>query len=230
MATNGIERITNKILADAQERADKILADARAECKEIQAATEARAQDIRDRLSDEAQHKGADLIAHARSAAAMKKRNALQAQESQLIDGVFDGAKEWVLALPKEKYTELLIGLLSAALLEQAETEARDLALYGEESEAIGQFEILLNKKDRETCGRDVLEGLKKRYANSTRLPQGHTDKLVLSKNTCNIEGGAVLRYGDVESNCSFEMLFGELHRELETDVARALFDVRGSR
>lgn len=228
MATNGINRITDKILADAQAKADAILADAQAECDRIKASYDARAQEIRDRLSEQAQAKGTDMIARAKASAAMKKRNALQAQESRLIDGVFDSAREWVLALPREKYTELLVGLLSAALLEQAETEAKNLALYGEEGEEIETFEILLNKKDRETCGRDVLEALKKRYANSNRLPTGWIERLVLSKNTLNMDGGAVLRYGDVESNCSFEMLFGQLHRELETEVAGALFDVRG--
>lgn len=228
MATNGINRITDKILADAQAKADAILADAQAECDRIKASYDARAQEIRDRLSEQAQAKGTDMIARAKASATMKKRNALQAQESRLIDGVFDSAREWVLALPREKYTELLVGLLSAALLEQAETEAKNLALYGEEGEEIETFEILLNKKDRETCGRDVLEALKKRYANSNRLPAGWIERLVLSKNTLNMDGGAVLRYGDVESNCSFEMLFGQLHRELETEVAGALFDVRG--
>ena len=229
MATNGVNRITDKILADAQARADKILADAQAECDKISADYNARAQQIRDKLSDDAQAKGTDLIARAKAAAAMKKRNILQAQESQLIDGVFDGAKEWVLGLPKEKYVDLLAGLLSAALIEQADTEAQNLATYEEESEPIEQFEVLLNKKDREGCGKELLESVKKRYANSSRLPAGRTDKLVLSKNTLNIEGGVVLRYGDVESNCSFEMLFGQLHRELEAEVAQALFDVRSA-
>lgn len=229
MATNGINKITDKILADAQTQADRILADAQAECDAIRAGYESRAQEIRDRLSEEAQEKGADLIARAKAAAAMKKRNFLQAQQSSLIDGVFDGAKQWVLNLPQEKYTDLLAGLLSAALLEQAETEARDLALYGEESEPIERFEVLMNKKDRESCGAAVLTAVKKRYAGSNRLPAGRLDRLVLSKNTLNIEGGLVLRYGDVESNCSFEMLFGQLRRELEAEVAGALFDARGN-
>ncbi len=227
MATNGINRITDKILADAQARANGILADAQAECDRINADYDARVQEIRDKLSEDAQAKGADMIARAKAAAAMKKRNILQAQESQLIDGVFDGAKEWVLGLPKEKYTDLLAGLLSAALIEQADTEAQNLATYGEESEPIEQFEVLMNKRDRESCGKDVLENVKKRYANSSRLPAGRIEKLVLSKNTLNIDGGVVLRYGDVESNCSLEMLFGQLHRELEAEVAQALFDVR---
>ena len=86
MATNGVNRITDKILADAQARADKILADAQAECDKISADYNARAQQIRDKLSDDAQAKGTDLIARAKAAAAMKKRNILQAQESGFWD------------------------------------------------------------------------------------------------------------------------------------------------
>lgn len=228
MATNGIERITEKILADARARADRILADAQAECDGIRAESERRAGQIRERLTEDAQAKGADLVARAKAAAAMKKRNVLQAQEATLIDGVFDGAREWVLALPREKYTELLVGLLSAALLEQAETEAKNLALYGEESEQVEVFEVLLNKKDRESCGKAVIEAVKKRYAGSNRLPEGRAERLVLSKDTLNADGGVVLRYGDVESNCTFETLFGQLHREKEAEVAHALLDVRG--
>ena len=35
MAMNGLDRITDKILAEAQERADRILADAQAESEKI---------------------------------------------------------------------------------------------------------------------------------------------------------------------------------------------------
>ena len=116
------------------------------------------------------------------------------------------------------------MGLLAAALIEQADTEAQNLATYGEESEPIEQFEVLLNKKDREGCGKELLESVKKRYANSSRLPAGRTDKLVLSKNTLNIEGGVVLRYGDVESNCSFEMLLALSREKTERGAAKLLF------
>ena len=61
----------------------------RTELKAMPPERAARVQEIRDKLSEDAQAKGADMIARAKAAAAMKKRNILQAQESQLIDGVF---------------------------------------------------------------------------------------------------------------------------------------------
>ncbi len=230
MATNGINRITDKILADAQAKADKILADAQAECDAIKADYEARAEKIRERLAEETRTVAMDTVNRTKAGTAMKRRNVLQVQESLLIDGVFDGAKEWVLGLSKEKYTELLAGLLSAALLEQADTEAKNAELYGEESDDVEVFEVLMNKHDRDNCGADVIKAVQKKYANSGKLPQGRTEKLTLSKNTPNISGGLILRYGDVEANCSFEMLFDQLHRELEADVAHVLFDARGKK
>ena len=38
------------------------------------------------------------------------------------------------------------------------------------------------------------------------------------------IDGGLILRYGDIESNCSLELLFAGLRRELEGEVSHALF------
>ena len=42
-------------------------------------------------------------------------------------------------------------------------------------------------------------------------------------------KGGAVVCYGPVECNCSLEMIFAQLRRELEGEVCEALFDFRGN-
>ena len=52
---NGLDRITDRILAEAQERADRILADAEAERDRITADYTARAEQIRTTLSAEAE-------------------------------------------------------------------------------------------------------------------------------------------------------------------------------
>ena len=77
MAMNGLDRITDKILAEAQERADRILADAQAESEKITADYAARAEQIRSTLSEEAEREGMDRVTRAKSAAATGKRNLL---------------------------------------------------------------------------------------------------------------------------------------------------------
>ena len=229
MSVNGLEKITEKILADARERAAAILAQAEADCREITADYAARADGIRERLSSDAERRGEDMVARARSAAAMKKRNLLLEQRSDLIDGVFVSAAEWVRSLQDEPYAELLAGLLASSVLELTETETKNLALYGdetEESDVAELLELLLNKKDRDRVGAAVLEIAKKKL--SGKVAPERLQTLVLAKDTADIDGGVILRAGDVEFNCSFAMLFSLLKRELEADVSRALFAPRG--
>lgn len=225
---NGLKHMTARILSDARDRADAILAEAEADCREIAARYSAEADTIRERLSLEAEAKGADMIARAKSAAAMEKRNLLLVQQGEMIDGVFTDAENWVLALPTDQYTNVLGGLLAAALYELFETQAENQALYGEEDEdADAPCEVLMNKKDREAVGAEVLAVAKRKLTG--KVPEEQLSKLVLSKDTVRIRGGVVLRRGNVELNNSFEAVFSQLRRELEGEVAQVLFEVRGS-
>ena len=225
---NGLKHMTARILSDARDRADAILAEAEADCREIAARYSAEADTIRERLSLEAEAKGADMIARAKSAAAMEKRNLLLVQQGEMIDGVFTDAENWVLALPTDQYTNVLGGLLAAALYELFETQAENQALYGEEDEdADAPCEVLMNKKDREAVGAEVLAVAKRKLTG--KVPEEQLSKLALSKDTVRIRGGVVLRRGNVELNNSFEAVFSQLRRELEGEVAQVLFEVRGS-
>ena len=227
MSVNGLDKITERILGDAQAEADRILSQAQEDCARISADYAAQADGIREKLSLQAEQKGLDLVARAKSASAMQKRNLLLQQQSDLIESVFTGAREWILALDREKYTELLTGLLASALFDLVDTEAKNRAVYGDEEETpAADYEVLFSKKDRESCGKAVLEGVRKKL--SGKLPQEALERLVLSNAAAQVDGGVILRWGDVECNCSFELLFAQLRRELEADVSRALFEVRG--
>ena len=225
MSVNGLEKITDKILADARERAQEILSRAEAESAEITKAYEVRADEIRERLSADAERRGEDMVSRGRSAAAMKKRNLLLEQRSQLIDGVFTSAKDWVLSLSAEQYAELLAGLLASALYELISANARNQAMYGEESDEAESYEVLLNKKDRDAVGESVIALTKKKLQGKVDVEA--IEKLSLGKPVA-IDGGVILCAGEVEFNCSLSMLFSQLKRELEAEVNEALFAPRG--
>ena len=226
MAINGLNKITDKILSEAQAKADKILADAQAECDRINAEYAERAEKIRTEISSEAEKGGMEYVARIRSTAATSKRNLLLQTKSDLIDGVFASVLEQTRTLELEKYNEILIGLLSAALLEQIESEEVSRTLYGEE-EALApeSYEVILNQRDRDRCGKGLMEGVRKHL-----IGKVSTEKLAcltLSSQTASIDGGLILRCGNVESNCSFSILFAQLRESLEAEVAHALFDAR---
>lgn len=226
MALNGLEKITGKILSEAQAKADKILADAQAECDRISADYADRAEQIRQTLSDEAEKAGLERVSRVKSTAATSKRNYLMQTKSELIDSVFESALQGTLHLDPEKYTALLVGLLSAALLEQLEAEHTVQMLYTEEEQVLPvSYEILMNQRERERFGKAVLEETKKKF--SGKVAADRLEKLKLSDKTAPIDGGLVLRCGDVETNCSLSILFAQLREELEGEVMRALFEVK---
>ena len=226
MAINGLNKITDKILSESQEKANKILADAKAECDRINAEYAERADKIRSEISTEAEKGGMEYVARIRSTAATSKRNLLLQTKSDLIDGVFESVLEQTRNLELAKYNEILIGLLSAALLEQIESEEISRTLYGEE-EALApeSYEILFNQRDRDRCGKLVIEGVQKHLAGKVSAEK--LSRLTLATQTVNIDGGLILRCGNIESNCSLSILFAQLRESLESEVARTLFDAR---
>ena len=226
MAINGLNKITDKILSEAQAKADKILADAQAECDRINAEYAERAEKIRSEISGEAEKGGMEYVARIRSTAATNKRNLLLQTKSDLIDGVFAGVLEQTRNLELQKYNEILIGLLSAALLEQIDSEETSRNLYGEEDALAPEvYEVVFNQRDRDRSGKAVIEGVQKHL--SGKVSAEKLARLTLANQTVNIDGGLVLRCGNVESNCSLSILFAQLREGLESEVARTLFDAR---
>ena len=226
MAINGLNKITDKILSEAQAKADKILADAGAECDRINAEYAERAEKIRSEISGEAEKGGMEYVARIRSTAATNKRNLLLQTKSDLIDGVFAGVLEQTRNLELQKYNEILIGLLSAALLEQIESEETSRNLYGEEDALAPEvYEVVFNQRDRDRSGKAVIEGVQKHLTGKVSAEK--LARLSLATQTANIDGGLVLRCGNVESNCSLAILFAQLREGLESEVARTLFDAR---
>lgn len=226
MSVKGLDKMTERILGDAEAKAGKILAEAQKDCERISAEYAARAEEIRSRLRSETEHTVSERYARAESTAAMQKRNYLMQQQSDMIDSVFTDAREWVTGEKNTGYPELLAGLLAAALYEEADTAAKNRALYGDEEEDDAAPEVLLNKDDRKKYGETVVSLVRKKLTG--KVPEAKLNGLKLSEKTLPICGGAVLRCGDTEFNCSLEMIFSQLRRELEADVSRALFESRG--
>ncbi len=228
MAINGLDKITDKILAQAQEEADRILAEAQQTCDGIAAEYAAKAEGIRDAFAAQTEKEATDLITRARSAAAMQKRNLLLQTRGELMDAVFDDTLSQMQSLDTDKYTSLLVGLLAAAMLEQVGAEENSRTLYGEEDALLpSAYEVVMNPRDRERCGAAVLDGVRRKLIG--KIPSERLDCLRLSDKTVMIDGGLILRCGDIESNCSLSLLFAQLRQDLEAEVGRALFEGKHS-
>jgi hypothetical protein len=139
-----------------------------------------------------------------------------------LGDETFEAAKKQICDTDHGKYRELLVALLSCALMEQASDERKTLA-FGDEVTEFDTFEVLFNENDRARFGESVIEGA--RRVTERRIGAERAAKLRLSAECADIDGGLILRYGDVETNCSLAVMLREMRRELEGKISAILFD-----
>lgn len=223
----GLDKITDKILAEAEADARALMEQAEEKSREILGQYRESAEQIREKLSAQAQREGENIISRAKSAAAMEKRNILLTARAELIDRAFQEAYQSLCSLPEEQYVSFLVKLLTGALLGRLEEEKNHRALYGEEDlEPVEQYEVLLNARDRAAYGVRLLEGVRRAVVG--KVGADELEKLVLSECTVKIDGGVILKCGDVESNCSLEMIFAGYRDRLEGEVSRMLFEEGG--
>ena len=193
---NGIEKITGRIEADAQEQAKTIAAEAEAKCAEIRADYDKQAQDqywarVRDGVKaceDRVQRMG--------RLAEMEARKSVLALKQEMVSKSFDMACDMIVNLPAEQYVKLLAKL------------AANASVTGDE-------EIVLNAKDKAAVGDAVVK------AANAALNGG---KLALSDETGDFKGGLILRRGAIEANCTIERLVELCRGDMSAELAGVLF------
>ena len=217
----GLEKVTGKILADAEADAREILERAEAECAAIRekyaAMTEAELETLREQSDRECQA----LIVRARSSAAMAKRNAILEARAAMLNEAYAAAEKQVRSMSGEQYLDLLQKMLRSAMKRQLEGEADSMRLYGEDISPQA-YEVVLNSRDRGSYGDKLMAAYRAGFG--AKLPASALEKLRLAPDTAPIDGGLILRCGPVEINCSLAMLMAENRRETEAKVSRILF------
>ena len=217
----GLEKITERIKAEAKEKARGILLQAEQDCRGIAQEYAERAEATRERIKKESLARGEALIARSRTEAANTEREIVAAARAEMLDRAFALAGEELRATDYGKYRELLTALLVSALLEQDRAERESLA-FGDEVESVERLEVVFNAEDREKFGKAVLDGARKTC--ERRIGAQKANSLCLSGGCAEIDGGLILRFGDVELNCSLAVLLADIRNELEGKVAALLF------
>ncbi len=223
MIMKGVDKITAKIISDAENDARVKLETTAEECEKLLADYDARAKARREEMLAEAEHEAEERVKRAKAAAAVEKRNAILTAKSEAVDMAFETALSEIRTGNAERYRELLVKLTENAIENQINAEARELRDYGDEELTVyDTFEMILSKEDRAAHGQAVVDGV--RRASIGRLDQSVTEKLKLSDKTANINGGVIIKYGEMEINCSLSMIFAHLRSELESEVYELLF------
>ena len=192
----GIEKITGAILADADKESAGIISAAEESAKKL---IDKASQDCdsflaaaNDRLDKKLAGENKKTVSQCEQA----ERLILLETKQEIIDSMIVKAKAKLLILEKEEYFDNLLKLLE----KQAQSE---------------KGVLLLNKKDLDRMPSDFSEKV-----NQVATKKG--GMIDISQDTVDIDGGFILKYGNIEINSSFDALFDENKEEL-TDIVNNL-------
>ncbi len=217
----GLEKILERIEGEARERASAILQRSEEECTALAREYAARAEQTRERLEKEGLEAIEATVSAARAQSEKTHTEILQSMRRALLDEAFERAKRELCATDFGKYRELLAALLVSALLEQHRAEQQSIA-FGDEVEEFACFEVFFNASDRERFGAQVVADARRTV--ERRIGAEKAAKITLGEQAVDIDGGLILRFGDVELNCTLGILMADIRRDLESRVAEILF------
>jgi len=226
---NGIEKITAKIMQDAEAEVQGLMAQTEEKLAALQAQTEAQAKQERDAILSRGRKAADERLERLESAAQMEQRKLVLAAKQEVVGEAFERSVEHLCTLSDSE----LVKLLTALAVEASST---------------GREALIFSVKDRARIGKQVVMAANEELAKkvSPELPGAITDskmgafvgkvvntaaaqfagtaRLTLSEQTRPIRGGFVMVDDDVEINCTFETLVRLQREKLEREVANVLF------
>ncbi len=198
---NGIEKITDRIVADTDAEITKLLQDAEREAKEIRESY-AQVADVEYKSTVERGKSDAEeRVQRLGGVAQLEAQKLVLATKQEMLDQAFQTAMEQLCALPEDSYVALLAKL------------AADGCETGTEA-------LVLSVKDRPRYGKKVVVA-----ANALLEQAGKPAQLTLSEEARDFRGGLYIKAGNVENNCTFETILRLLRQSISGEVAKFLFD-----
>ncbi len=215
---NSSEKITERIISLAQDEADKIIADAQKEADAITENYKAKAAEISANAEREISEESSALRSRTLAGGEKTKRSTMLAAKSAKIDEAFDKAKAKLLSLPIADYEKMLSAMLVSTVKNEIETEKIMIEASADgEIIPVDIYEVFLSQSDKSRLTGDFIKEASSFAANSGK-------KILLADTVRDIDGGFILKCGDIEVNCSFGLILSRLKSGLEGDVYKILF------
>jgi V/A-type H+-transporting ATPase subunit E len=192
------EQVVEKILADARAEADKIKKQADEKQAEEQAKLTEKLNEYKEQTEKLARQAAEDEKSHILAAARMNMAKEYLAEKRNILDEVFEKAKQQLQNLPDKQYKALIKELL----LDAVET---------------GDEEIIIDKNESR-INHDLIKHVNR------ELGPGYKGNLKLADEKQNLGAGFVLSRGKIKTNVSVDVLLEQARKELEIPLAEELF------
>lgn len=197
----GIEKITARIAADAETEIAVIRQESDQRIAQIRADYEKQAQESAAAILREGEKENQQRASRIERTAQLESKRSILTMKQEMVSKAFELAKEKITQMPQADYVDFLVKQVV-----QAASTGREM--------------LILNQKDRDRCGKQVVEA-----ANEVLKAKGLAGALSLSEETRSMTGGFVLKQGDVEVNCTVDLLLELARGELAAQVAEVLFE-----
>ncbi len=192
------QQVVEKILSQAQAEADKIGAEANDKASAETASCQAEGKRFDDETAHMAAAAAKDCKDRMLAAARMENRKEFLAARVALLDEVFAEARRRILAMPDDAYQDLMIALMLRAVQ------------TGDERILIGRGETRINDKMIKNVNRQLGPGFK--------------GNIQLDPQRVDIDGGFLVRRGNIQVNVSVDVLIGQARQQLEMELANQVF------
>ena len=217
----GIDKITERILAEGRDRASRILLEAEEDCKRIAAEYAERTEVTRREIRDTSIAECERLVSEARDKAQAVHDEIVEKARRAVVEEVISGAKRKLCNSQHNKYRELLVVLLNSALIEQ-DREERIVAARDESFVMPERYEVLMNDLDRDTFGEEVV-AVGRKLA-ERQIGAEKASRVVISYDRVNIDGGLMLRVGEDVVDCSLDTLLSRIYEQMKKELDEFLF------
>ena len=225
----GIEKITAKILSDAQADIDQLNAQTQEKADAIARQAQAQADKETADILARGQKAADERLERLKSAAQMERRKLELAAKQEVLAEAFDLALEKLCAMPEQEY----VALLTKLALEASSTGREQLIFSPQDRSRVGkQVVVAANEALVKGVAPELPEAITEskvgaflgKVVNSAAAQITGTGLLTLSEETRPIRGGFIMVDGPVEVNCAFEAMVRAQREQLEKPVAEILF------
>lgn len=196
-----IEKLKDRIIGEAKEKAEKIKNEAEQNAYEIENEAKKSAVEIIDNAKEKALKEGNNQKDRIKADSELEARNREIAVKQKVIDMVFDRAVYKISSMGKYEYTNFVKNLL----LNNVET---------------GDEEIIISEMDKSRLELDMIDEVNEYF-----LSINKKGNLTIKVDEDIISPGFILRGNGVEINCTIDSIVMSLRDRIDTEIANIIFD-----
>ncbi|MGE4282610.1 MAG: V-type ATP synthase subunit E [Clostridia bacterium] len=196
----GAEKIKERILEEARLLAQENLDQAKKEAAGVVKAAKKEAEQKKAFIIEKAQKEAVERKKRLIAVAELEARKQKLQAKQEMIEETFIKTLDMLNKMPADKYRGILMDMILSVV-------------------HTGKEEIVISNDDVQKLGSDFALDVNKKLTE-----RGLTGNIILSIQKRSINGGFILKTGDIEINNSFDAIIRMQHDELETEIVKALF------